>query len=74
REGNNDVEESGDDDNEAEEFDEKGNSIEESGEWRRTLTLPPHPYARSKRWIRQAPDVYYARLALNDKGNSSCSI
>ncbi|MCD9638062.1 hypothetical protein HAX54_021767 [Datura stramonium] len=74
-EGNNDAEESKGDDTEAEESDDKESAAEESGE--QVEDSNPHTTleARSKRWFVQGSrDVYYAGLALNDKGNPIRSI
>ncbi|MCE3050471.1 hypothetical protein HAX54_047304 [Datura stramonium] len=74
-EGNHDVEELGNDDTEAEEFTDKASATEEFGEQVEDFDLPATLEARSKMLFKQVSwDMYYAGLALNDKGNPSNNI
>ncbi|MCD7460356.1 hypothetical protein HAX54_043371, partial [Datura stramonium] len=74
-EGNDDAEESGDDDSEAEESGNKKSVAENSREQVEDSDPVTTPEERSKRWFVQGSrDMYYAGLALNDKGNPSHNI
>ncbi|MCE3216774.1 hypothetical protein HAX54_007997, partial [Datura stramonium] len=75
KEGNDDAEESGDEDTEAEESGDKESAAEKSGEQVEGSDPATTPEARSKRWFLQGSrDVYYAGLALNEKGNPNLNI
>ncbi|MCE3215181.1 hypothetical protein HAX54_001202 [Datura stramonium] len=75
KEGNDDAEELGDDDTKEKESSDKESAAKKSGEQVEDSDPSITPEARSKRWFVQgSKDVYYAGLALNEKGNPSCSI
>ncbi|MCD9559939.1 hypothetical protein HAX54_018317 [Datura stramonium] len=74
-EDDNNVEESGEDGSAAEDFGEKESATEESGEHEEDSDPPTTPNAKSKRWtVQGSRDIYYAGLAINDKGNPRRSI
>ncbi|MCD7471101.1 hypothetical protein HAX54_011385, partial [Datura stramonium] len=74
-EGNDDVEESGDDDTNAEESGDKDSAAEESNEQVGDSKPATTPKVRSKRWFLQGSrGVYFAGLNLNEKVNPNRSI